>query len=306
MMDIVGKRAWYFLISGILIVVSVVSLAVFWFTPSIDFTGGTMLSMKFVNPVDYTAFTAKLSELGYGDAVVQVTGQTQFDVRTKETIPNQQVLVSTLSDTFGELVDAPDVYSLAPREGANTTRNAAIAVGISMLGMLLYVTYAFRKMPSSFRWGTCFVLALLHDILVTLGLFSLLGHFLGWEMDLMFITGILAIVGVSLDNTIVVFDRMRENQRNGVSPDFEVVVNRSQIETLGRSLNTSITILITCIALMLFVGGSIENFIIALVIGIIAGTFDSVFVAPGLLVVWDKGNWGGFFKKKTVTTEVQS
>jgi len=306
MMDIVGKRAWYFLISGILIVVSVVSLAVFWFTPSIDFTGGTMLSMKFVNPVDYTAFTEKLSELGYGDAVIQVTGQTQFDIRTKETIPNQQVLVSTLSDTFGELVDAPDVYSLAPREGANTTRNAAIAVGISMLGMLLYVTYAFRKMPSSFRWGTCFVLALLHDILVTLGLFSLLGHFLGWEMDLMFITGILAIVGVSLDNTIVVFDRMRENQRNGVSPDFEVVVNRSQIETLGRSLNTSITILITCIALMLFVGGSIENFIIALVIGIVAGTFDSVFVAPGLLVVWDKGNWGGFFKKKAVTTEVQS
>jgi preprotein translocase subunit SecF len=144
MMDIVGKRAWYFLISGILIVVSVVSLAVFWFTPSIDFTGGTMLSMKFVNPVDYTAFTEKLSELGYGDAVIQVTGQTQFDIRTKETIPNQQVLVSTLSDTFGELVDAPDVYSLAPREGANTTRNAAIAVGISMLGMLLYVTYAFR------------------------------------------------------------------------------------------------------------------------------------------------------------------
>jgi preprotein translocase subunit SecF len=184
---------------------------------------------------------------------------------------------------------------------SETTRNAVIAVAIAMVGMLLYVTYAFRKMPSSFRWGTCFVLALLHDILVTIGLFSLLGHFLGWELNLMFITGILAIVGVSLDNTIVVFDRMRENQKNGVSPDFEVVVNRSQIETLGRSLNTSITILICCVALLLFVGGSIQNFVIALMVGIIAGTFDSVFVAPGLLVVWDKGEWGRFFGRKKST-----
>jgi len=301
MMDIVGKRFWFFLISGVLILVSVVSLVVFKFTPGIDFTGGTLLTLNFEEPVEYNAFVDKMSEMGFGDAAVQITGQTQFDVRTKETIDDQQALVDTLTATFGKLADTPEVYSLAPREGANTTRNAAVAVAISMVGMLIYVTYAFRKMPSSFRWGTCFVLALLHDILVTLGLFSLLGHFLGWEMDLMFITGILAIVGVSLDNTIVVFDRMRENQKNGVSPNFEVVVNRSQIETLGRSLNTSITILITCIALLIFVGGSIQNFVIALMIGLIAGTFDSVFVAPGLLVVWDKNEWGRFFGQKKST-----
>jgi preprotein translocase subunit SecF len=153
-------------------------------------------------------------------------------------------------------------------------------------------------MPSPFRWGTCFVIALLHDILVTVGLFSLLGHFLSWEMNLMFITGILAIVGISLDNTIVVFDRMRENQKMGVSANFEVVVNRSQIETLARSMNTSITILITCIALLLFVGGSIQNFVIVLMMGIVAGTFDSVFVAPGLLVVWDKNEWGRFVGRR--------
>jgi preprotein translocase subunit SecF len=113
-------------------------------------------------------------------------------------------------------------------------------------------------------------------------------------MNLMFITGILAIVGVSLDNTIVVFDRMRENQKLGVSSSFEVVVNRSQIETLSRSFNTSFTILITLIALLLFIGGTIQNFVIVLLIGLIAGTFDSVFVAPGLLVVWDKNEWGRF------------
>jgi preprotein translocase subunit SecF len=153
-------------------------------------------------------------------------------------------------------------------------------------------------MPRPFRWGTCFVIALFHDILVTVGLFSLFGKLFGWEMNLMFITGILAIVGVSLDNTIVVFDRMRENQKMGVSPDFEVVVNRSQVETLGRSLNTSITILITLVALLLFVGASIQNFVIVLLLGLIAGTFDSVFVAPGLLVVWDKKEWGRFIGRK--------
>jgi preprotein translocase subunit SecF len=301
MMDIVGKRFWFFLISGVLIVISIISLVVFRFTPSIDFTGGTLLTLNFDQPVEYNSFVQKMDELGFGDAVIQITGQAQFDIRTKETIENQPALVDTLTAVFGPLADTPQVFSLAPQEGASTTRNAAVAVAISMVGMLLYVTYAFRKMPNSFRWGTCFVLALLHDILVTLGLFSLLGHFLGWQMDLMFITGILAIVGVSLDNTIVVFDRMRENQKNGVSPDFEVVVNRSQIETLGRSLNTSITILITCVALLLFVGGSIQNFIIALMIGLIAGTFDSVFVAPGLLVVWDKNEWGRFFGQKKST-----
>jgi preprotein translocase subunit SecF len=307
MMDIVGKRLWFFLISGALILISIISLVVFRFTPGIDFTGGTLLTLKFENPADYNAFVDKLDELGYGDASVQITGQTNFDIRTKEPIENQQALVDALEVAFGKLTDTPEVYSLAPTQGANTTRNAAIAVAISMVGMLIYVTYAFRKMPSSFRWGTCFVIAMLHDIVVTMGLFSLFGKIFGWEMNLMFITGILAIVGVSLDNTIVVFDRMRENQKNGVSPDFEVVVNRSQIETLGRSLNTSITILITCLALLFFVGGSIQNFVIALMIGLIAGTFDSVFVAPGLLVVWGNGKWGSLFgQKKSAEVKVES
>jgi preprotein translocase subunit SecF len=161
-------------------------------------------------------------------------------------------------------------------------------------------------MPSPFRWGTCFVIALFHDILVTVGLFALFGKILGWEMNLMFITGILAIVGVSLDNTIVVFDRMRENQRLGVSPNFEVVVNKSQIETISRSLNTSITILIACLTLLIFVGGTIQNFVTTLMIGIIAGTFDSVFVAPGLLVVWDKHEWGRFLGMKPKQAEAKA
>ncbi len=298
MLNIVGKRFWFFLISGILIAISIVSLAVFRFTPSVDFSGGSLLTIIFEQPVKYDDFVQKMSSLGYENAIIQSSGENEFLVRTKEEISDEKGLEDSLTAAFGPLAHTPEFESTPPGEAANTTRNAAIAVAIAMVGMLLYVTYAFRKMPNPFRWGTCFVIALLHDIFVTVGLFSLFAHIFGWELDLMFVTGILAIVGVSLDNTIVVFDRMRENQKNGVSPDFEVVVNRSQIETLGRSLNTSITILIALLALMLFVGGNIENFIVVLMIGLIAGTFDSVFVAPGLLVVWDKNEWGRFLGQK--------
>jgi preprotein translocase subunit SecF len=294
MLDIIGKRFWFFLISGVLILVAIISLATFGLKSGIEFSSGSMLSVKFETTVDYTQFQQEIVNLGYTNAIVQSVGENEFLIRTQELSAEQKSQLETaLNDQFGKLSES-QFYSVSPLVASETARNAAIAVAISMVGMLLYVTWAFRRMPSPFRWGTCFVIALFHDILVTVGLFSLFGHILGWEMNLMFITGILAIVGVSLDNTIVVFDRMRENQRMGVSPDFEVVVNRSQIETLGRSLNTSITIVITCLALLLFVGGTIQNFVIVLLVGLIAGTFDSVFVAPGLLVVWDKNEWGRF------------
>jgi preprotein translocase subunit SecF len=294
MLDIIGKRFWFFLISGVFILVAIVSLATFGLTPSIEFSSGSMLSVTFETPVDYGQFQQETADLGYNDAIIQKTGAGEYLIRTKELTEDAKAqLEAGLAARFGKLSEA-QFYSISPMVASETARNATVAVVIAMVGMLFYVTWAFRKMPSPFRWGSCFVIALFHDILVTVGLFSLLGHILGWEMNLMFITGILGIVGVSLDNTIVVFDRMRENQKIGVSPDFEVVVNRSQIETLGRSLNTSFTILITCVALLLFVGGTIQNFVVVLLIGLIAGTFDSVFVAPGLLVVWDKGEWNRF------------
>ncbi len=298
MLDIIGKRFWFFLISGMLILIAIVSLATFGLKPSIEFSSGSMLSVRLETPVDYTQFQQEIANLGYTDAIVQKTGAGDYLIRTQELTEEAKAqLEAGLTARFGKLSEA-QFFSVSPMVASETARNAGIAVAVAMAGMLLYVTWAFRKMPRPFRWGTCFVIALFHDILVTVGLFSLLGHILGWEINLMFITGILAIVGVSLDNTIVVFDRMRENQKTGVSPDFEVVVNRSQIETLGRSLNTTITIIITCVALLLFVGGTIQNFVVVLLMGLIAGTFDSVFVAPGLLVVWDKNEWGRFIGRR--------
>ena len=292
--NIIGKRFWFFLVSAVLIAVSIISLATYGLKPGIEFSSGSILTVQFDTQVDYDQFQQEITALGYTDAIVQRSGENRFLIRTGElTDSEKQGIEAALTTRFGQVTEA-QFNSVSPMVAAETTRNASIAVAIAMIGMLLYVTWAFRRMPSPFRWGTCFVIALLHDLLVTVGIFSLLGGLLGWEINLMFITGLLAIVGVSLDNTIVVFDRMRENMIRGVSANFEIVANNSQIETLGRSLNTSLTILITTLALLLFVGASIQNFVVTFLIGLVAGTFDSVFVAPGLLVVWNKGEWGRF------------
>ena len=173
-----------------------------------------------------------------------------------------------------------------------TVHNAIIAVAVAAVGILLYITWAFRKMPKPFHYGTCGIIALVHDVLVVTGVFAIMGVLLGWEINLMFITGVLAVIGYSINNTVVVFDRIRENLSKGVSRDFEAVVNNSMVETLSRSLNTSLTTLLVVLALMLFVGASIQNFAVAMLIGIIAGTYSSLCVAPTLLIVWERGEWG--------------
>jgi preprotein translocase subunit SecF len=165
---------------------------------------------------------------------------------------------------------------------------------VAALGILLYVTWAFRRMPRPFHYGTCAIIALVHDALVALGVFSILGGILNWQVNMMFITGILAVIGYSVNNTVVIFDRIRENIRLDTSTSFETVVNNSLVETLGRSINTSLTTLVVVLALLFFVGATIQNLVAVLIIGIIAGTFSSICIAPTLLVVWDRGEWRRF------------
>ena len=147
-------------------------------------------------------------------------------------------------------------------------------------------------MPSPFRYGTCAIIALLHDVLIVLGIYSIIGGIMTWEINLMFITGVLAVIGYSVNNTVVVFDRIRENLIKGISPRFKTVVNSSLVETLSRSLNTSLTTLFVVLALLIFVGVSIQNFAVVLLIGIIAGTFSSICIAPLLLVAWEQRGHG--------------
>jgi len=203
----------------------------------------------------------------------------------------QKDLKAGLTASFGAL-EVKEFDAVSPMVAAETARNAAIAVAIAAIGILLYITWAFHRMPNPFHYGTCAIAALIHDALVALGAFSILGGILDWEINLMFVTGILAVIGYSVNNTVVVFDRIRENLTRDTRSGFEVVVNNSLVETLSRSLNTSLTTLFVVLALFFFVGASIQNFAIVLLIGIIAGTYSSLFIAPSLLVVWRKGRTG--------------
>ncbi len=291
MFDIIGKRFWFLLISGVVILVGIISLAVFGLKPGVEFSSGSIMTVRFEQEVEQSQLKQELANLGNPNAIIQHTGAGDFLIRTRELSGEDKAqLENALMARFGNLTET-EFYSVSPMVAAETAQNAVIAVAVAAIGILLYVTWAFHKMPNPFRYGTAAIVALIHDALVALGVFSILGGLLDWEINLMFITGILAVIGYSVNNTVVVFDRIRENLEQGVSSDFEVVVNNSLVESLGRSLNTSLTTLFVVMALLFFVGVSIQNFAIVLLVGVIAGTFSSLCIAPTLLVVWEKGEW---------------
>ena len=294
MFDIVGKRFWFFLIAGLVLLVAVIALATFGLKAGIVFSSGSILTVSFEQEVSQDDLKQELATLGYENALIQQTGEEDFLIRThKLTSEDKTNLESALADSFGNLNES-EFNSVSPMIATETTRNAAIAVAVAAVGILLYITWAFRRMPKPFHYGTCAIIALLHDALITLGVFAILGRVIGWEINLMFITGVLAVIGYSVNNTVVVFDRIRENLIEDTRNDFEVIVNNSLVETLSRSLNTSLTTLFVVLALLFFVGASIQNFAVVLLIGIIAGTFSSLCIAPQLLVVWEKKEWGRF------------
>jgi preprotein translocase subunit SecF len=292
MFDIVGKRPLFLIISEVVILIAIIALVVFGLKPGIEFSSGSMLTVSFEQEVGQSELKQELVNLGYTNVIIQRTGAGDFLIRTQElTAEDKTALEDALSARFGTTTER-EFYSVSSMVAAETVHNAIIAVAVAAVGILLYITWAFRRMPKPFHYGTCGIIALVHDVVMVTGIFAILGAIMGWEINLMFITGVLAVIGYSINNTVVVFDRIRENLSKGVSPDFEVVVNNSLVETLSRSLNTSLTTIFVVLALLLFVGSSIQNFAIVLLIGIIAGTYSSLFVAPNLLIVWERGEWG--------------
>ena len=296
MIDITGKRSRFFLISGVVILICIISLAVFSLQTGIELRGGSMLTLGFEQEVDLSELRAELASLGHANALVQTAGEDDYLIRTTTLSTKEKgQLKENLTARFGPF-DEKSFEDIDPVIARQTARIAAIAVAIAAVGIMLYITWAFRRMPKPFRYGACAIVALLHDTLIALGVFSIIGGILGWEINLMFITGLLAVIGYSVNNTVVVFDRIRENLLESPNSDFEVIVNNSLVETLTRSLNTSLTTIIVVLALLLFVGSTIQNFTVVLLIGVIAGTFSSLFIAPSLLVVWEKGEWRRFFQ----------
>ncbi len=297
MFDIIGKRFWFFLISGVVILAGIVALAVFGLEPGIEFKSGSEVTISFEQPVDKQEVTQALADLGYTGAIVRKAG-TDFILDLPELDDAaKEALRAGLADKLGQFRDG-GFQSVGAKAAEDTTRNTIIAVIISAIGMLFYISWAFRRMPNPFRWGVCAIAALLHDVLVVVGVFAFLGGIFDWQVDLMFIAGVLTVIGYSVNDTIVIFDRMRENVRNRGEANFEAVVNDSILETLSRSLITGIGTLFVLIALLLIVGASIQNLVVVLLAGIITGTYSSIGTAASLLVVWNRGEWGRFIGRK--------
>ena len=310
MIDFVGKRKWYFLFSALVILVGVISLIAFGLKGGIEFTSGSTMTIDFEQTVEQADLRDEMANLGQDDAIIQRTGEDDFLIRTRELEPEvrdpvtgevitpseQQMIEEGLELRFGPLI-VSDFYSVSPSMARDIGRNAAIAVVVAAVGILLYITWAFRRLVKSFRFGVCAIVALVHDVLVVLGMYALLGAFFNLEITVMFIMGVLAIIGYSVNDTIVVFDRIRENMAKRSGRDIEETINNSILETLGRSLNTSLTCLFVLLALFLFGGATIHNFILVLIIGVISGTYSSVCIASQLLIVWEKGGLGRLFRR---------
>ncbi len=296
-LDFASKRYWFFLFSALIIVPGLISLLV---PPGlklgVDFTGGTLWELQFQAPVQTAQVREVLATFGY-DAMVQTTGETSVLIRTKEIhadAPEKANIEQALRDRFGSFKELR-FESVGPTVGTEVSQRAAAAIALASLGILLYLWYAFRRVPNSFRYGVCAVVALLHDALVVLGVFSILGRVAGIEIDSLFVTALLTVIGFSVHDTIVVFDRIRENMIRHAGESFESVVNHSLTQTLGRSLATSLTVIFTLAALVLFGGVTTRTFALTLLIGIISGTYSSIFNASQLLVVWENGELGRLF-----------
>lgn len=290
MIDLVGKRNWFFLISAIVIIPGIISLAVFGLKPGVDFSSGTAMTLNFDKEVELSQLRQELTDLGYDRAVVQPAGEGEFFIRLPEISSEQTTkLKDSLQTGLDTTITVSSLYSVSPIVAAGTVRNTIIAVVVASIGILLYISWAFRKMPKPLRWGTCAVIALMHDLVVVIAVFSILGWAAGMEVDALFVTGVLAVVGVSVNNIVVVFDRIRENLKRGVSRDFEVIANYGIVESLGRSLNTGLATLFVIVALYLLGGVTTHTLVLALMIGIATGIYSSLCIAGQLLVVWEKG-----------------
>jgi len=291
MINIIGKRVLFVWTSLVLFIVALIFLGVDGLKLGVEFSSGSMLTVHFKQAVTQPDLRQELARQGYTTAIVQQNTDTgDYIIRTQELNKEaKSKLEAALTASFGELEER-EFNSISPSVAAETGQNAAIAVAVASIGILLYLFWAFRRVPRAIHYATCAVIALVHDAVIVMGVFAILGRF-GWEINLMFITGILAIIGYSVNNVVIIFDRIRENVRLGVSGDFTVVVNNSVVETIGRGMNTSLTTIFTVVAVMLFVGSSIQNFVVVLLVGIVMGVYSSLFVAPTLLVMWDRGEW---------------
>lgn len=276
----------YFLLSALVILPGVFSLVKWGLKPSIDFTGGTLLELKFKQDIKilrYEDIKKNLVEKGFDTSSVQSSGENTFLIKMKPISKDDVAIIkSTLAEEFEEMPEEVRFETVGPTLGRELLLKTLVGIILAAGFILLYVAWTFKDK----MYGVCAILAMFHDSLVLLGVFSLLGHFRGIEVDTLFVTAMLTILSFSVHDTVVVYDRIRESQKRFPKANFIDLVNKAITETLSRSLNNSLTIIFMLLALWLMGGETIKWFIFALLIGTISGTYSSTFTAVPLLVVW--------------------
>ena len=312
-MNIIKNRYVYFLISLLIIVPGLVFMGLNWAKTKegplllgIDFRGGSLLEIQLEGPRPsvediaqvYTDFSTEEEQIA--DPIVQPLGEDSFSIRSKTMSDETKgKIVAEIETRFSTKVTLLNFTSVSPSVGAEVTQAAGFAILLAAVAILIYIWWAFRSVEHAYRYGTAAILAMLHDVLVVVGVEAILGYYLGWEADALFLTALLTVIGFSVHDTIVVFDRVRENSLIYRRIDYETMVNHSIVQTLDRSITTQLTVMFTLTALVLFGGDSIRHFVIILLVGIFSGTFSSIFNAAPVLVVWENREWENWFKRKT-------
>ncbi len=283
MMHLMKYKVWFFVVSTLIIIPGLIFVALGGLKFGIDFTGGALLEYKFAQKIN----KRDLEKFG----TVVDSGENTYILRTGAVTHDQlQEMKAKISGEFGNF-EIRREENVGPVIGKELERKAGIALVLSWVMIILYITFAFRKVPkpaSSFRFGVAAIVALIHDVLLLVGVFAIFGYFLHVEIDTLFVTALLTVIGFSVHDTIVVFDRIRENLPKHLSKKFETVVDVSISQTLGRSLNTSLTVIFVLTALLLFGGETIRWFVVALLVGIVSGTYSSIFNAAAILSWWEE------------------
>ncbi len=289
MLFFVERKKWYFILSGLLIVPGLVFLLAGGLKPGIEFKGGTLLDVTFASTPPVSEVSDVMAGLGHPEALVQGAEGGRIQIRTFEMKPDDVAAAQkALQDKYGSNVKV-DSSVVSPSFSAELIDNAARSIALASALIVLLIAFAFRNFGwAAFRYGIAAIIALLHDAAVVLGLFAVLGFFFNVEVDSLFVTAVLTIIGFSVHDTIVVFDRIRENLRLNPGEALNPVINFSIMQTLARSVITSLTVVLTLLALYLFGGYSMRTFALALLVGIISGTYSSIFNASQIVSLWQE------------------
>ncbi len=302
MINLLGKRYYFFLLSLIVIIPGLIIMATQGGLPlSIDFKGGSMLEIQFKSgKTPLTADVIKeLGNLGITDTQVTTTGSDILIIKAPFLDDATRTsLVSNLEKAFNDKITIRQFDNVGPSIGAEVTSRAGLAILVAALGVIAFITFAFRGIQHAFRYGLCAIIAMLHDALVVISIASIGGLLFGWQVDSLFLTAFLTVIGFSVQDKIVVFDRVRENSAIYRKLPFEKLVNHSIIQTLQRSINTQLmTSEFMLLALALFGGVTLREFAVILLVGLFSGTYSSIFIAAPILVVWENKEWRNWFKR---------